>query len=300
MKQKRYRRLLPTRSGLIGTAILATMFIASMNYGNTLAYLLCFFLLSIMVISSAYTRYNLSGLTVQFIRAQPVFAGGNVCFRIDILNRAPIERNAVFMAPAASMDSDDSVGPFSCKPGAVTSIDFSLPTSGRGLHTLTAVALETVYPLGLFRERRRIPVNHEYLVFPMPAGVRPWPSPKTLWFENVEGFHFSGGDDFTGLRPYRLGESQHHIDWKAYARGRPLSIKEFSGGGSYQQWFEWSDLSPIPGEDRISQLTRWVLEADRQGKEFGLRLPGKEIGPDSSSLHTLKCLRELAVFKENP
>jgi uncharacterized protein (DUF58 family) len=276
------------------------MFVASMNYGNTLAYLLCFFLLSIMVISSVYTRYNLSGLTVQSIRAQPVFAGGSVRFRIDIRNGATVERVAVFMTSPVPGNPGVSAGPFSCKPGAVTSVDFSLPAPRRGLHTLSAVDLETIYPLGLFREWLRIPVSQEYLVFPRPAGIQPWPSPRTLWFENVEGFHFSGGDDFTGLRPYRLGESQHHIDWKAYARGRPLSIKEFTGGGSYQQWFEWEELSPLPTEGRISQLTRWVLEADQQGKEFGLRLPGREVEPDSSSLHTLKCLKELAVFSDKP
>jgi uncharacterized protein (DUF58 family) len=165
------------------------------------------------------------------------------------------------------------------------------------LHTLDYIELETVYPLGLFRMWRRIPVLHDYLVFPRPAGVQPWPPPRTLWFENVEGFHFTGGDDFTGLRPYRLGEPQHHIDWKAYARGRPLSIKEFTGGGSYQQWFDWFQLPSLSVEERLSQLTRWVLEADQQGKEFGLRIPGMEIEPDSSSVHTLRCLRELALFE---
>lgn len=300
MKRKGYRRLLPTRSGLIGAAILITMFIASMNYGNTLAYLLCFFLLSIMMVSTVHTRYNLSGLTVQSIRAQPVFAGGSVRFRIDIRNTAAVDRVAVFMTSPVPGKSKNPSGPFSCKANTVTSVNLELPAPSRGLYNLSTVDLETVYPLGLFREWLCIPVHQEYLVFPRPAGIRPWPSPRTLWFENVEGFHFSGGDDFAGLRSYRLGESQHHIDWKAYARGRPLSIKEFSGGGSYQQWFEWSELSSLPTEDRISQLTRWVLEADQQGKEFGLRLPGKEIEPDSSSLHTLKCLKELAVFGDNP
>ena len=59
MQQRERRRLFPTRSGLVGLVILVAMFIASMNYSNTLAYVLCFFILSVMVVSSVYTQYNL-------------------------------------------------------------------------------------------------------------------------------------------------------------------------------------------------------------------------------------------------
>jgi uncharacterized protein (DUF58 family) len=106
-----------------------------------------------------------------------------------------------------------------------------------------------------------------------------------------------GGDDFTGVRPYRLGEPMHHIDWKAVARGRPLSIKEFTGGGDARLIFGWEHLEGMGTESRLSQLCKWVLEADEQGTEFGLKLPDGMIKPGSGSTHTLKCLETLAVFQ---
>ena len=87
------------------------------------------------------------------------------------------------------------------------------------------------------------------------------------------------------------------MDWKAVARGRPLSIKEFTGGGAAQLWFGWSQLEGLETESRLSQLTRWVLEAEQEGGEFGVRLPGITINLDSSSGHTIKCLEALALFK---
>jgi len=39
------------------------------------------------------------------------------------------------------------------------------------------------------------------------------------------------------------------------------------------------------------------LEADPEGREFGLRLPGTEINLDSSPGHTTKCLESLALFQ---
>ncbi len=89
----------------------------------------------------------------------------------------------------------------------------------------------------------------------------------------------------------------HHIDWKAYARGRPLSVKEFTGGGTSQQWFAWEHLGNMDTERRLSQLTKWALEADQEGKEFGLRMPDAEVKCDSSPGHTTRCLETLALCK---
>ena len=39
----------------------------------------------------------------------------------------------------------------------------------------------------------------------------------------------------------------------------------------------------------------WVLAADARQLEYGLRLPGLEIAPDSGAAHKLRCLRALAL-----
>lgn len=295
--KNRNRGFFFTRSGLIGLFILVAMFIAGINYSNTLAYFLCFFILGIMAVSTLATHQNLSGIQLKSVESQPVFAGENIHFKIDFYHSKAARREAVYVVLPVSGGPDVTFGPFSFDPLKTSRIEVYRPAPERGLHTLSGIRMETVFPLGFFKSWRQLDIETSYLVYPRPSGTRSWPEPTTLWFENVEGFHFSGGDDFTGLRPHRTGESQHHIDWKAYARGRPLFVKEFSGGGSYQLWFEWTSLAGMEAEKRLSQLTRWVLEADLQGEEFGLRLPGIEIEPDSSSLHTLMCLRELALFE---
>jgi len=110
----------------------------------------------------------------------------------------------------------------------------------------------------------------------------------------------AGGDDFSGYRNYRPGESLHHLDWKAYARGRSLLVKEFNGGGCGAVWLDWQELAGFDDEHRLSQLARWVLGADRLGCDFGLKLPHYTIAPDSGSLHTQQCLQALACYPEKP
>jgi uncharacterized protein (DUF58 family) len=288
---------MPSKTGLLLILVLAAMLIASMNYASNMAYLLTFVLVSVVVVSLIVTRKNLSGLSLKSVQPQAAFAGGTMRMILEIENQAARPRLSVYIAAPRPGKPDRLSGPYFFPARSVRTVEISLPVDRRGLHRLRLLTLVSVFPLGIFLRWLGLKAEKEYIVYPKPAGSRSWPQPTTMWFENVEGFHFSGGDDFTGLRPYREGESQHHIDWKAYARGRPLNVKEFTGGGSYQLWFEWQALSGMGGESRLSQLTRWILEADNQGKEFGLRLPGVEIGPDSGSRHTLICLRELALFK---
>jgi uncharacterized protein (DUF58 family) len=296
VKIKKHSGLFPTRSGLILLLALGAMLVGATNYSNNMAYIFCFLLISLILVSVMYTRNNLNGLEMKSIQPQPAFAGGTVRFHINLFNVSPKKKIAIYLALPLCKGSRDFFGPFNLDPNSVEPIELEVSAPKRGLYTLSHINLITVYPLGLFSRWKKQIADKEYLIYPKPYGTRDWPAPSTMWREKAEGFHVSGGDDFTGLRPYREGESQHHIDWKAFARGRPLSVKEFSGGGAFQMWFDWNILTGLEYEDRLSQLTRWVLEADQLGREFGLKLPKKTIKPDFNTQHTLKCLKELAIF----
>jgi uncharacterized protein (DUF58 family) len=50
-------------------------------------------------------------------------------------------------------------------------------------------------------------------------------------------------------------------------------------------------------EERLSQLALWVIEAERAGHSYGLRLPGIAIPPALGQLHFHECLRALSLFE---
>ena len=291
MKEARVRTV-PTGSGWVLMAILFAMLLASMNYSNNMGYTLCFLLTSLMLVSFLYTRYNIKRLAITNVQTQPVFAGETLRFAFDLQNNSSTRRTAIY--------AGDLSGPFSATPNSCTTAEISIPASKRGRFTLSSITLWTVYPMGLFRARCHIRVNKVYIIYPKPIGTLQWPPLENHEEEASEGFYARGGDDFVGVRPWRPGESMHHIDWKAVARGRPLSIKEFTGGGTEQLWFDWYQLGGMEMETRLSQLARWVLEAAQEGREFGLRMPNRTIPIDSSPGHTTKCLETLAVFRVEP
>ncbi len=295
---RRYRiRTRPTRSGYLMMLVLFAMLVGSVNYGNNMAFILTFLLISFSLIGLIYTRNNLKGMYLTNLMPQPVFAGERLHIKLELHNQSTGRRFGIWLSPPNVRSVEDYFGPFALSANSNTTAEIAFPTTRRGQFTLSRLGVVTLYPLGLFFARTQVPADKSYLVYPRPEGSRPWPEPEFYDGEDREGFSTKGGDDFTGFRNYRPGEPMHHVDWKAVARGRPMYIKEFTGGGAAKLLFNWEHLGGIGTEARLSQLCKWVLEADEQGTEFGLKLPGKKIDPDSGTNHTLRCLEALAMYE---
>src|SRR5690606_10061092 len=83
-----------------------------------------------------------------------------------------------------------------------------------------------------------------------------------------------GMDELAWLREFREGDSPRQVAWKAYARGQPLLVREYHGAGAQQRDFDYEALPGLDMEERLSQLTRWILDAAARGEAWVLRLPG--------------------------
>jgi uncharacterized protein (DUF58 family) len=84
------------------------------------------------------------------------------------------------------------------------------------------------------------------------------------------------------------------------ARGEGWHIKQFGGGYQPTAWLDWDTLPGLDTETRLSVLTRWVLDAERDRIFYGLRLPEKTLAPANGEHHQHECLRALALFGLKP
>ena len=84
------------------------------------------------------------------------------------------------------------------------------------------------------------------------------------------------------------------MDWKAYAREAPLLVKVYQPTGSDLRLFELGGVSLRALEARLSQLARWVVDAEAQGERYGLTLPGVRVAPDRGPEQRHVCLALLA------
>jgi uncharacterized protein (DUF58 family) len=103
------------------------------------------------------------------------------------------------------------------------------------------------------------------------------------------------GDDFAGVRAYVPGESLRHVDWKAVARGRPLSVKQFLGGEGQELWLDAANMGRMPLEVRLSQLALWIVNAEKEEIPYALRLGRIALPLGLGPAHARLALEALAV-----
>lgn len=287
------------RNWIVLLAVLGAMWYAAISQSNSAAYLLMFFLISLVGVSAIHAHFALTGLRVRVGRIEPVFAGEIASVPLEIHNPTRRARLALAVAPAGAVFREDGHLRLPTLPAqGAESVLYPLPTTRRGRQPLDCVALTTVYPLGFFRSWVYKTLDAAALAYPAPAGALPLPTGPAINAEAAAGAT-PGGDDYTGARGYQPGESQRHVDWRAVARGQPLLVKQFAGAGSRRVWLDYADLSGAGDvERRLGQLARWIVDAERENCLYGLRLPGFVAEPARGAQHRSRCLEALALFEE--
>lgn len=287
--------MLPTRFGLLFAALLVVQLLAAINYANGLAYALTFLLGSLAVVSMLYTHRNLFRLRLAAGTSAPVFAGETASFRMHLANDSDTPRFGV-----AVMHDKKEIARVDIPARGSADVNLGVPAVRRGTLTMPAVTLVTRFPLGLlYSWSRRVALEQSCLVYPRPADPTPLQTRPVESLEPRSGLR-AGGDDYIGAREFQSGDSPRHVDWKAVARGESWRIKQF--GGAYQAtvWLDWDTLEGLDTEPRLSVLTRWVLDAERDRMLYGLRLPEQTLTPANGEVHQQECLKRLALFGLNP
>jgi len=282
--------ILPTRRGMGMVATIVLLLLIAFIYNNNLVYLLGFLLASIFFVTILHTFKSLAGLVVQAGAVQPVFAGEAAGFTLTVRNPGKHQRPAI----SAILESEQS---FSLDADASKTLTLYVTTRKRGWQLMDTVTLASTYPLGAFRAWSPLRFDSKVLVYPKPAAaVIPFPEGGGAGRGVANAINRAGQDEFNGVRGYQAGDPMRQIHWKAYAKGQGLYSKQYSGDEEASEL--WLDYDQAPGghlEERLSQLCRWVLDAEQAGLNYGLLLPGRKIEPGCGKQHYSACLEALAL-----
>jgi uncharacterized protein (DUF58 family) len=228
---------------------------------------------------------------VTSVIAPPVFAGSSGAVQLTLASPlGPARPRLEAALPQGTLVSAD------VSSGGRRRLELPLPAPVRGIVRLERLRLSSAYPFGLFRVWTWVHTPIEMLVYPRPRGSRPMPTGSGQR-TGVRALAGAGADEWVGLRPFRDGDSPRQVDWKAYAREAPLLVKEYAQGASELRLFDYASLAPLDPEARLSQLARWVVDAEAHGERYGLTLPGARLPQDRGPEHRHRCLAALAVFE---
>jgi uncharacterized protein (DUF58 family) len=282
--------ILPTRTGIAFGALLLLMLIAGLNYANSLALLLTFLLAGMALVAMHSCHRNLLGLTVTDLSSQDSFAGEQAQLQLRLTNPGAQPRMALQLDGTAAAAATCTAP----AAGAVV-VKLSIATPRRGAMPIGRIRIMTTWPFGLFRAWTWLHVAHAVTVYPRPEGQRPLPLAAASRAGSAP--RESGeADEWATLRAFREGDSPRQVAWKAYARGAPLLVKEYTASGSAERMFDFAALTGLDTERRLSQLTRWIVNSAADGERFGLKLPQLLIELDQGQLQRQRCLRALALF----
>ena len=289
---KRRIYILPSRFGLAFGFTIFAMLLGALNYGSSLGFALTFLLSGLGIVIMRHCHYNLRSARIRFLAAQPVFASEPAEFRFAVSNDATSPRYEILLSHDGKESKSQDI-----PAGQSRVFALAVPTRERGLLRLGRYQVTTRFPGNLFRAWSWLHMDASCIVYPHPA-PRGRPLPNESGGEGLHGGLDRGDADFIGLATAAPGEPPRRIAWKAFARSDELMVKQFAAGEQQARILTWDSLPGLDTEQRLSQLTRWCLEAGERDMAIGLQLPNRAVPVGRGQKHLNECLRALALYEE--
>ena len=317
-----------TSGGGIFLIILVVVGFAAWNTGNNLLFMIFSLLFSTLFVGGVAARASLRDLIVSARFPDHIFAGEAAAVIVTL-------RNAKRLLPSFSI-LVEARGPgdsatesrrrrrwqryvkrplayFTYVPhrSAAEQRVEQLFTS-RGHVLINGFELSTRFPFGFFRFRRRLRArNVDIVVYPKPEPIGDELHLLPTYAGRLASVRRGMGQDLFSLRDYQPQDDLRHIDWKATARSRNLTVREFTAEDERRITIvlDTRDLSDSGEENFQPRFEAGIVQAASLLKHFvderaEVRLMlANELGRYGGGLkHLYACLRRLALVspqKEN-
>ncbi|HXT61664.1 MAG TPA: DUF58 domain-containing protein [Pyrinomonadaceae bacterium] len=310
-----------TAGGVIFIIILVVVALAAWNTGNNLLFLVFSIMLSTLFVSWAAARLTLRELTVAARFPDHIFAGEPTEVLVTIRNekrvlpsfsvlveaRGPADRKAR-KKTRRSRFLKRTLAYFTYIPHrAAAEQTIEQLFRKRGHVLVTGFELSTRFPFGFFRHRRRLRSREvDIVVYPKPQPVADEFHLLPLFTGQAASFRRGFGHDLLMLRDYQQRDDLRHIDWKATARARRLTVREFSAEDERRitilldtRLTEDIDQENfrIRFENGVVQAASLVKHFIDERAEVSLASGGETTGFGTGLEHLYTCLRKLALVQ---
>ena len=288
--------ILPTSAGWMLAVTLLVLLVSSINFQLNLGYLLTFLLAGSAVAGMHVCHGTLRGLTLHLKQPTPHFLGDSATLEVQLTS----ERTSARMAIALAVQGSGHWAWTDVPPQGTATVQVAFAPARRGLHEVPVLTAETRFPMGTFRVWSVWRPAAQVLVYPAPEPHAPRLPAGQRVGGDTPSLHSTGNGEFDGVRAYRRGDPQKLVVWKkaaqALATGTDALVSRDTQNSQHSElWLEPSQTGLQDAEARLARLTAWVLQADRLGVPYGLRLSGREISQGSGAAQRLRCLEALAL-----
>ncbi len=281
-RTRRRLRRKATRYSLLVVVVLFGLFLEAYMHNFNLVYITLFFIFAAAFAAGPLGMMNLGRLDAAFDGCGRLFARRQGTCRLRITNPAP---SAAWGVEACLGERRIRLPKIA--PGETRRAVFEIVPEKRGKTVLGDCRLESLFPLSTVRFVLPVSDRCEAIAYPEPRG------------EPLRSFlrrrHAPFGDelDFDGIVRADTAVNASRTHWPSVAKGEP-AVKVFRHeyvGGTLR--FDFFD-SGTHDEARLSQLTLWVLECERERREFEIVLPSHTIDSRRETIDAI--LTRLALY----
>ncbi|WP_350656147.1 hypothetical protein [Psychrobacter sp. S1-30-MNA-CIBAN-0213] len=290
------------REGLLFAVLLMITFIAGINYGNNLVLGLCFYLISIWLISFHMTFLHISGVQVQLLEVTMAEVGAPVWVTLQVRSesRQP-RRQLMFRFEQHQLDkqennehghkrnskrsrkllnNDPKLQVLLPRVQGEQIIRLPIITYKRGQLELPRLTVSTVYPLGIMRAWSYVYFARTAWVYPKPSAFDWQTQYVTASLDDLPtggqySQHIQGQDDFERLDSYIEGESLARVSWAHVARGQGMLTKHFADPVGVEQVLDYADMPAAHHEQKLAQLAHGAITLGSLGVPFTMQLPNE-------------------------
>src|SRR5262249_14362327 len=230
----------PTSGGGIFFIIIVVVGFAAWNTGNNLLFMVFSLLCSTLFVGWMTARASLRDLTVSARFPDHIFAGESAPVIVTLRNTKRVLPSFSILVEARGPNSELSgrsrrylkrlLAYFSYVPhraAAEQRVEQLFPKRGHVL--IDGFELSTRFPFGFFRRRRRLRArNVDIVVYPKPEAIGDELHLLPMYAGRLASVRRGAGHDLFSMRDYQPQDDLRHIDWKATARVRKLTVREFT------------------------------------------------------------------------
>ncbi|EDM24303.1 DUF58 domain-containing protein [Caminibacter mediatlanticus] len=247
------------------------LFSAAYVHNNNIAYIVLFFTISFLFINLFLGRKNIKNIKLIPLSYERAFAN------------TPFKYKFLLQGEGFDIHIHNKVIPILEKKEV---IDLEYKFKKRGEFEIKDEIIYSFYPLRIIKFLKKVPINKKIIVYPQIKGK----SLDDTFFKSKD--LLGQRDDFEGLKSYEIGDSLSLIHWGSFAKGE-MASKKFSFLNESKNLI--FDIDNIDGdlEFKLSQLTKWVIEAYKKGYNFKVKL--KNIYLDSK-VGIDEILKKLALY----
>ena len=296
--------ILPTRPGFMLGATLLVLLVASINYQLNLGYLLTFLLAGSALVGMHLCHGTLRGLSMHLLPCSAQFVGASATLGVSLASERKSVRHGIGLSVLGARHWVWTDVP---AQGSAT-VHVAFRPERRGLHLVPPLTAETRFPLGTFRVWTVWRPASRVLVYPRPEPVPPpLPAGEPRSGGAAQANQVQPSGEYDGVRAYQRGDPLKLVVWKKAAKTGELVSRDTHQAQRFELWLDLAQTG-VPQamagsgahlERALSRLCAWVLAADKQAINYGLRLGAQEIRPGSGEAQRRRCLEALALYGSN-